>query len=72
MYTDLSVKQCDRLYLEVLMSVMSFHHAPENNLESVNHFVPAGVRRPRWVLICVCVVRGRRKFGECVSLVVRL
>lgn len=32
MYTDLSVKQCDCLYLEVVMSVMSFLHAPENNL----------------------------------------
>lgn len=58
MYTDLSVKQCDRLYLEVLMSVMSFHHVPENNLETVNHSVPAGVSRPRRVLICVCIVRA--------------
>lgn len=50
MYTDVSIKRCDHLYLEVLMSVMSFH--PENNLETVNLSVPAGVHRPRWVLMC--------------------
>lgn len=31
-HTDLSVKLCECLYLEVVMSVMSFLHAPENNL----------------------------------------
>lgn len=63
MYTDLSVKQCDRLYLEVLMSVMSFYHAPENNLERVNHSVPAGMR---WVLIQYVYIE--KAMGDGVSL----
>lgn len=59
------------------MSVMSFCHAPENNLETVNHSVPAGVSEPRWVLcVCVCGEGGGGVSSEnvcaCVGLVLRV
>ncbi len=76
MYTDLSVKQCDCLYLEVVMSVMSFLYAPENNLAiwilSITLCLQA--LADRGGCLCMCASVGREGVSlenvcGCVSLV---
>lgn len=57
MYTVLSVKQCDCLYLEVVMSVMSFLNTTENNLAI-------------WILSitpCLQALLPGREVGACVQ-----